>query len=336
MAFFISMNSYVQSQTLNDSIITFYDSLFNDLENKYLFKSKTNWETLKPIIQERALQSKSFKESLRVSTFLFDTIQDDHTQIFYKDLHITNSHNREFTADDFSEQFITRYEAGAGFEAKVIKKEYGYVRIPGILLMNVSQDSLNAKSQQMYDKIIEVDTSTSLKGWIIDLRFNSGGNAYAMIAALYHLLGDTVVYNGLDLNGEVKLIHRLENGNFYAGKKIEATVRARQKPDITIPVTFITGKLTASAGEDILVAFKGRDNISFIGEPTYGFLTGNDKFELPFEAVMAMTTEYIADRNNVYTKNIIPDVVIEKQDNFDDLTKDPNIIEAIKFINSKK
>ena len=46
--------------------------------------------------------------------------------------------------------------------------------------------------------------------------------------------------------------------------------------DTTTPVAIIIGKLTASAGENVAVAFKHRDNVIYIGEESYGHLTGND------------------------------------------------------------
>jgi len=52
---------------------------------------------------------------------------------------------------------------------------------------------------------------------------------------------------------------------------------------------------------------------------------------LPFDAVLALTTGYESDRNGNYYPYISPDVVVSKQDNFDDLLADMNIQEGIRF-----
>ncbi|MEL7221598.1 MAG: protease/peptidase, partial [Bacteroidota bacterium] len=76
--------------------------------------------------------------------------------------------------------------------------------------------------------------------------------------------------------------------------------------------------------------------VIFIGEKSYGFLTANDMFELPFDTKAALTTSYIADKNNKYDPYIMPDVEIIKQDNFEDLTKDGNVLKAMEFFKAKE
>jgi hypothetical protein len=56
---------------------------------------------------------------------------------------------------------------------------------------------------------------------------------------------------------------------------------------------------------------------------------------LPFNTKAAITLSYGADLSAKFTETILPDIEVIKQHNFEDLLKDKNIIEAIKFINSK-
>jgi hypothetical protein len=50
---------------------------------------------------------------------------------------------------------------------------------------------------------------------------------------------------------------------------------------------------------------------------------------------MTITTGYDADRNGDFYEYIVPDIKVYKQDNFNDLSLDGNIREAVKFINEK-
>lgn len=330
----ISAGASGQHQTTKDSISIFYDSLFDQMQQSYLFRKEINWTDVVPLIRNKALEAPDFQESLRQCVFLFDTIGDTHCQIFYRDRHFVNSNGKSYGVEDFSEQYIRKYTEGAHFEVKVIEGKYGYVLIPGMLLLDADTDSLSRTAQSMYDRIAALENNHEMEGWILDLRFNIGGNAFPMITALYHLLGDTEVYLGLDQDKNLYLRHELRKGIFLTDGKKESAVMPARPPDPTVPVAVVVGKLTASAGEDVAISFKGRANTVFIGEATAGYLTGNDKVELPFGVTMAMTTVYIADRNSRYRERLMPDLVVEKKDNFEVLTKDQNVLEAIHYFRS--
>ena len=100
-------------------------------------------------------------------------------------------------------------------------------------------------------------------------------------------------------------------------------------------VAVLISGLTASSGEVTALAFKGRSNTIFIGEKTLGKTTSNMVVTLPFDARMPLSIGYDCDRNGIYYQQIIPDVVVSKQDNFDDLLQDKNIQEAIQFFTKK-
>ncbi|MFD2586972.1 S41 family peptidase [Croceitalea marina] len=337
---FITLNIQGQNKlhTVKDSITFFYNDLFEKLETKYLKREEVNWNSIKPFIINNATKSESFEKSLHTVPKLLDTIGCNHCELFADTGSYKSTLNKALYADDFSEDFITKLQDNSGyeFEVKLIKKNIGYINMPGMLLINIPQDSLNLKTQKMYDTIIHLKDKESVKGWVIDLRFNIGGNAYVMLTALYDLLGDSVVYNSMDTHGKIIGSNRLENGTFYSNDSLKAKVEVRSKPNLKIPVALITGKMTGSAGEDIAVAFKNRKDVIFIGEPTYGLLTGNDMFELPFNNKIALTLSYVVDEENKYREYITPDIEISKKDNFKDLTKDENIIRAFEFFDKKE
>jgi len=322
---------------VKDSIRTFYDSLFYHLESRYLHKEQVNWKVIKPYIKQKALQSQSFAASLKVTPKLFDTIGGSHLNIFSKHGWYKSNLGKPLSQEDFNVEFLKKYEQKPPFEVKVLNKHYGYVMIPGMLLIDISQDSLNRKTQAMYDAIMKAQETHQLKGWIIDLRFNIGGNVYPMLASLYHLLGDAIVYKVLDINKKPlkNQNHTLKNGAFYSGPKLETIATVNKTPDIKVPVALIIGKMTGSAGELVAVGFQGRENVITIGETSYGFLTCNDMVKLPFEVKITLTYGYLADRHSLHTPTIKPNIQVIKQANFKDLTKDQNVIEAMKFINSK-
>ena len=76
-------------------------------------------------------------------------------------------------------------------------------------------------------------------------------------------------------------------------------------------VAVLTDSLTASAGEGVAVAFRGRDSTRSFGEPTWGVSTANAAFDLGDGARLVLTVATMGDRRgNVYGGKVIPDELV--------------------------
>lgn len=337
LIFILSFTQNLSAQTATsskDSINLFYDSLFKTLKSDYLYKDDVDWSQLENESKSNLNQYTNFKSSLAYSTVIFDKIKGTHCNLFYGDTAVTATYPMP-TENDFSEQFLMKFSSNPSFEVKVIDDQYGYILIPGLNFEDVSPESIHNFAQPMYDQIADLKLKYDLKGWVVDLRFNVGGNSYPMLLALYDLLGDNVVAGGLDLNKKLSNKIRLDRGKYIDNEEVISYIKPKGKRMDHLKVAIITGIITASSGEIVAMSFKGRTNTLFIGEPTFGFTTGNEKKDLPFGAFMAITVAQDCDRNgNMYDK-IQPDILVSKQDNFDDLSLDKNIQEAINWMNQK-
>jgi len=82
------------------------------------------------------------------------------------------------------------------------------------------------------------------------------------------------------------------------------------------------------------IAFKGRPNTYFIGEPTAkGYTTSNGYFQFAFNLTLNFATNFVADRNKIiYKESVKPDLLIYRGENFYDLGKDKKIMEALKWL----
>jgi carboxyl-terminal processing protease len=75
----------------------------------------------------------------------------------------------------------------------------------------------------------------------------------------------------------------------------------------------LTGMKTASAGEAIVVAFRGRPDTRSFGLYTAGVPTGNEGFTLSDGAVIALTVGVNADRTGqTYDDRIYPDEWVDE------------------------
>jgi C-terminal processing protease CtpA/Prc len=101
--------------------------------------------------------------------------------------------------------------------------------------------------------------------------------------------------SGLD-NGANRLLIVTVNGPPY--------VLRRPAP----PVAVLTGPGTASSGEAMVVAFRGRPETRSFGQPTYGVPTANRGYVLSDGATMQLTVSWDQDREGVvYDAPIVPD-----------------------------
>ncbi|REC57549.1 peptidase S41 protein [Chryseobacterium piscium] len=332
--FCLTININAQKiKTSQDSTKVFYDKVFKSLEVAYLHKKDFDWKKLKAETFKNLETTKDFKSSLKEVKILLEKIGADHSKVTYQGKNYGPS--VEISWENFSKQWMTKFATKPQFEAKVLDEKYGYVLMPNISFEDFSSENVHRIAQPLYDKLAELKTNNKLEGWIVDLRFNTGGNSAPMLLALYDLLGDNVVWGTLD--GDKKLVNsiKLNKGVYDQGEKKPSYIKPNGELADKSKVTVIIGGLTASSGEVTALAFKGRLNTIFIGEKTLGKTTSNMVVTLPFDARMPLSIGYDCDRNGNYYEQIIPDIVISKLDNFDDLLQDRNIQEAIQFFTKK-
>lgn len=175
----------------------------------------------------------------------------------------------------------------------------GYIALPGFISSEKHQ--VDAYEESALTGMSHVADSVKA-GWIIDLRNDTGGNMWPMLVALSPFLGDGPL-------GYFK-------GSFGLSEpwKVHPTERqSKASFDFnTVPVAVLIGPHTASAGEAVVIALHGRPHTRFFGAPTAGVPTGNQAFQLPDGAEIALTTSVELDRfQKEYDGPIQPDVIAD-------------------------
>jgi len=332
---FLTVNLDAQEKnTAQDSIKTFYNELFSALKSRYLHKQTVNWKVVEAETKQNLIQYSNFQNSLNEIKPLFDKIGANHCIVFYKQKKYAAT-RKKISIEDYSLQWKKKYDTKPAFEAKLLDGKYGYILMPSMFFFDTSAKNMQIIAQPLYNQIAELKIKHQVKGWIVDLRLNTGGNSTPMLLSLYDFLGDNEIWGSLNANKKKESIFQLKQGRYIDSSKSPASINPYGELLDKARTAIIIGKFTASAGEVTALAFKGRSNTIFIGENTYGATTGNILWPMPFDIIMALTNSYDSDRNGNYYEQIVPDVTVTKQDNYDDLLADKNIQEAIKFITNK-
>ena len=107
-------------------------------------------------------------------------------------------------------------------------------------------------------------------GWMVDLRRNAGGNMWPMLAGLGPLLGSGLIGSFI-AQGRI-IPWSYENGAACNGGRVlcRAPGQSHVMDEPIGRTAILIGPRTASAGEAVCIAFKGRPGTRFFGDPTAG------------------------------------------------------------------
>jgi carboxyl-terminal processing protease len=180
----------------------------------------------------------------------------------------------------------------------------GYLLIPA-MEGNPAQEQSYA--QQAQDTIRTEDRSRRC-GWIVDLRGNGGGNMWPMLAGIGPILGDGRAGAFQSLTATVWWGYH--QGGAYVGSTTIVQVAHPYTVQLSDPaVAILTDHGTASSGEAITIAFRGRAHSRSFGLPTLGLATANSLHKLSDGAYINLTTANDVDRaGKVYGESpIVPD-----------------------------
>jgi carboxyl-terminal processing protease len=158
--------------------------------------------------------------------------------------------------------------------------------------------------------IIQLNDVDGVCGWVVDLRQNSGGNLWPMLAGLGPLLGDGELAASVYPDGrKVGVWHRDGQAGFgdYTQLRVRAPYRARGPA----PVAVLVGAGTASSAEVLAVALRSRPGTRSFGAPTRGLSAGNRTFPLADGASLVLTVAATSDAaGRVLDGPFIPDEVL--------------------------
>ncbi|WP_158500561.1 S41 family peptidase [Spirosoma radiotolerans] len=180
----------------------------------------------------------------------------------------------------------------------------GYIKITNFVGTGSAATNF---AQALQDAIKKAD-SDSIRGWIVDLRGNYGGNMWAMLAGVGPILGEGLAGYFLD-----------PDGNYSTWSYRLGVAQLNQTPEVKVnspyqlykpnpKVALLTNRSTASAGEAIAIAFKTRDQTRSFGTPTCGVSTGNIDIPLSDGGRLTLTTVTMVDRTKrIYGQSIEPD-----------------------------
>ena len=152
-----------------------------------------------------------------------------------------------------------------------------------------------------------------IKGILLDLRENFGGEFRTMLISVLPLLPEGVAMSNINPKGEESsefIVESLKKGISLEGK----TYYVDHEKIIDVPIAILTSNFTASSGEAVLMSLMGLDNVKSFGQETAGFNSYNTVYQYGGKYILLLTTHMMQARDGsiFYEEPIQPDVVTDQ------------------------
>jgi carboxyl-terminal processing protease len=189
---------------------------------------------------------------------------------------------------------------------------YGYVALPRCTAKD--NDGLLIYAADVR-RILTDLSGQSPKGWIIDLRGNTGGNMWPMLTGIGPILGDGIVGSFVAADGNMTWFYQDGRTGTRNPAGLETVSLTLDDAPVLVapsaPVAVLVDSSTASSAEAITIAFHGRPETRFFGTRTAGKSTAVQPFKLDDGAELYLTTAIDADRTGKpYPNGFTPDEII--------------------------
>ncbi|QHL87798.1 hypothetical protein GU926_10305 [Nibribacter ruber] len=316
-----------------DSVKAYLDKGLDVLQQNALNRQQVNWQDLRQAAYAKAKGAQTYEEVLPVYPFLFEQLNDYHGWLTYKGKpYHWGKKSRQAKNAAVQEALKNK----PGVQVKVLKNGIGYILIPGN--SDFGMKNIDRNAQAIRDSISRINPA-KIKGWIIDLRLNTGGNMYPMLGGLAEIIGNGPVGSFMTAEGQPDEQWSIQGGNFFVNQAQATHLTSGGEVAPGLPVAVLLSNMTASAGEAVAISLQGRPATRFFGETTFGLTTANQGFVLDKNSAINLAVLYEADRTGVlYKEHVQPQVEIIGGDNFLDWRKDKKVTAALQWLkkSSKK
>lgn len=287
--------------------VAMLDSVIAIARSTSMYAETVNWDSLQVQLYQKAEKAKKAEDLKPAFETLLNALRDHHGRILrmsdYSNLaYFTDYRNRRYRdpRPKNSDVWAMLNDTASHFSYLLLDGHIGYLKIvsvgPGEDVVAVAKN-IRMALLELYGR--------GANSWIIDLRYNGGGNMHPMMAGIAPLVGEGKVGSVVTLDQKRLFDWEIKNNNFiYAGYQ---AIDLQLAPAFKSPpaVAVLTSRYTVSSGELVATALKGRPATRFFGEATGGFTTNNGWVFVGGELIVNISTGIYCDRSgNVYPHNL--------------------------------
>lgn len=276
----------------------YIDEFTKIVKSNSIFSDMINWDELQANVNQVSKGMETVDDTGIAIQYILKKLKD-----------AGDNHSFILSAEVFKDK-----KAGATAESapssQLVNGDIGYLIIPGFPSLN--KEVGNSFAEKIQNMIKKLDSENEMKGWIVDLRQNTGGNMFPMITGLGPLVGEGEL--GYFVAKDKKTSWSYQNGR-SRDFSVESPYTIK---NINNRIALLVGPKTASSGEATAISFIGKKNVKLFGQPTAGYTSANGTFKLSDGKALLLAVSYEMDRTGQeYRSKINPDVLVEPSDKED-------------------
>ena len=324
--FFIATTVSAQS----DSVKTYIDSALFVLKENSLYSKNVNWKKVEGQIYQKAKEARSKTQAFEILKIAFIALGDKHANYFSPEGTSFRLDNPTLLAR-YSDSLKAGWKRGLRIDNRIIDG-IAYISIP--TLGAGKQQDIDKYANWIYDAVNNLNKKNP-KGGRSDGRRNGGGNIRPMLAGLSMFFDDGIYTYYVDRNGKATDKAGFTNGDFVIDDKPQAEIKMKMNPLSNVKVAVLIGPGTASSGEGVALVFSQKSNTRSFGTNTAGLANATNGFVFHNkEFYFLLSVARIADKHKkIYRETVRPDKYVDDSENFSDLSNDPCVKEAIRWLN---
>ncbi len=305
-------------------VTSLIDSCIAILKANALNRDSVNWNIVEKEIHKEITGVTKLDELQNPISHLFEAVNDHHGGLQYKDKFFSWKMVYPPADDSIKKEF----KKGVSIKTELLKNNTGYLLIPSI-----NKEQRDAAVRQLNDSLCYL-LKNGIKGLIIDLRLNTGGDVHPMTLGLQQLLGEVKLGTLVQKEGRSESF--LKDNAYYNDTAIILKFLPACNIDAsTLPVVFLTGFATASSAEFLILSFKGRRNTISLGTPTMGMVTSVGGIWINDDALLYFAGGYFEDREGkTYKTALQPDIYLDAVNKYNDVPNDPKVMAAMAWLTS--
>ena len=311
----------------------------DSLQAVALTRGAVDWADVRREALARAAGAGSPPETYPAIRYALSRLEDDHSFLQLSDSLAALEAERADAPEDGPADAAEEERSPSPFgtrmspEFELLVREWGTVALV-FMPQGRRSDEFAASFQQAVGRLADQEPCA----WIVDVRGNGGGNMWPMLAGLGPVLGEGEVGGSVDADGaRSRWAYRGGEATFRDPSGVERAFARVGEPLAPLepapPVAVLHDRGTASSGEAMAVAFRGRAETRSFGERTYGASTSTRGVRLSDGANMVVATDVFVDREGTrYPRGLEPDVPVPGPDDRPRPGSDPVVEAALEWL----